>query len=350
MRRLALSAMIVAGSLALGCSSTAAPDTNAAEDDVVTKRCPASLNASFGSLDAYSFAEIEQRTGFELSTSDKDELRSPIKRIEADLYRYDAQLVLDKAAKAVCTYRPASPDSPKVTAKFYTSSGKNVLRVDAADGAARDLSFYVTVKSYTKDSITLATGNAAIIFRAPDSEATFRPVDVGRAGEASVSAGPVGPAVPVTDDALETALKEAVAGVTFTSEADADFDVFRAPLAPNEKVDAATVKAKFNGMPNTEDDGVALKDLVGQDEGKFAEWFAGDLVDEEGADEDTQKYTAAMRAVHVLMTSSLTDLKVVYVANSSLEHTHDVGWVQIFVVGRSPSGTLFAIHTGAAWT
>jgi hypothetical protein len=348
MRRFVFFAFVTTGLAAMGCSSGDAPD--ASSDDVVTKRCPATINASLGELDAYSFAEIEERRGIELDASDRDLLRDPIKRIEADIYRFDTALVLDGATNAQCTYRRATPDAQNVTAKFYTAHGKNVLRIDANEGDARELSFYMTVKSYSKESLTLAYPSAAIFFRAPHPEAAFQPFDVGRASEVAVSVGPAAPATPLTDDALEAALKEALVGAIFVSEGDSEFDVFRAPIRPDEKVDAATVKAKFNGMPHTDEDGTQLRDLAGQDEGKFATWFEGDMVGDPTGDEEDQKYAAAMRSVHVLMSSALTDLKVVYVASSSLEKSHDVGWVQIFIVGRSRSGTLFAVHTGAAWT
>ncbi len=348
MRRFVLCALVTTALSAVGCSSGEA--ARSAPDEVVTKQCPVTINASLGGLDAYSFAEIEQRSGYELDAYDRDLLRDPIKRIEADLYRFDTALVLAEAKNAECSYRPATPDAQNVTAKFYTNHGKNVLRIDANEGDAHDLSFYMTVKSYSKENLTLAYPSAAIFFRAPHPEAAFQPYDVGRASEVAVSVGPAAPPSPLTDDALEAALEDAVAGVTYTSEADADFDVFRAPIGPHEKVDAATIKAKFNGMPNTDEEGTELRALIGQDEGKFATWFEGDMVGDPTGDEDDQKYAAAMRAVHVLMSSALTDLKVVYVASSSLEKTHDVGWVQIFIVGRSRSGTLFAVHTGAAWT
>lgn len=155
--------------------------------------------------------------------------------------------------------------------------------------------------------------------------------------------------IPVDQD-LERQLKAAVAGVDFISETDSPFAVLRAPILPAETVTAALVKQKFSGMPGTDLDGVALKDLAGQDEGDFERWFQSQFEQEAGADEMYADYFPAMRKVYDLMKASCTDLKVVYASNVSLAAGHDVGTVHLFFVGRTRSGTLIGLHTTAAWT
>jgi hypothetical protein len=355
MRALA-SAVLLLGVVALaGCSSSSeGADTGSGTDDVVTRKCPENLSASFSGLDAFSFAEIEQREGFVLNQSDRDELRAPLRRIET-LHWYKANLKLKSKGNAECHYESATPNKP-VTAKFYTTNGKNILRIDAEDRWAKDLSFYLTLDSYTKESVSLAYPNAGIFFRAPDSEAAFRPRDVGRAARASLkvtaptNVAPNDPAGLLSDDQLVTEMKSAVNDILYISEADYPFDVWKAPLAASEAVTPDTVKAKFSGQPGTDEDGVALKDLVGKDESDFEAWFASDLVDDPSLDEDGQKYAKAMRRTYALMKANCTDLKIVLAAGSDLSGSHDVGFVQIFIVGRTRNGSMIAMHTGAVWT
>lgn len=353
----AFASVVVLATVALtGCSASSATDeTGSGSDDVVTRKCPENLSASFSGLDAFSFAEIEQRQGFVLDASDRDELRGPIRRIET-LHWYKANLKLKSKGNAECHYESATPSKP-VTAKFYTKDGKNILRIDAEDRWAQDLSFYLTLDGYSKDSVSLAfSTDTAIFFRAPDSEAAFRPVDVGRAARATLKVTAPANVAPndlaglISDDQLVSEMKAAVNDIVYISEADYPFEVWKAPLASGEPVTPDTVKAKFSGQPGTDEDGVALKDLIGKDEGDFEQWFASDLVDDPSLDEDGQKYAKAMRRTYALLKANCTDLKIVYAAGSDLSNSHDVGFIQIFIVGRTRNGSMITMHTAAVWT
>jgi hypothetical protein len=349
MRAYVLSAVVLASLATLnGCSADAASEDGSAAQEVVTRRCPDTLKASFSGLDAYSFSEIEQQTGFALSDDEKTDLRDPLREIET-VGSFAASLKLETAANAECKYTSATAGRD-VTAKFYTKDGKNILRIDSNERATAQLSFYVTLKDYSKESVEMLYPNAAIFFRG-NAEVGFNPWKVGSAAQADVSVGGgelPGPAL--SDNDLEAQLKQSVEGVEFISESEAPFSIFRAPIAANEAVSADLVKQKFNGMPGTDDQGVALKDLVGKDESDFEHWFQSDFAQENDADESYAAYYRSMHKVYDLMKASCTDLKIVYAAGSDLTHTHDVGWVQLFIVGRTRNGTLIGLHTGAAWT
>ena len=66
------------------------------------------------------------------------------------------------------------------------------------------------------------------------------------------------------DDQLVTEMKSAVNDILYISEADYPFEIWKAPLAASEAVTPDIVKTKFSGQPGTDEEGVALKDLVGQ--------------------------------------------------------------------------------------
>lgn len=347
-------AFVVLSSLGVvGCSADGDPASGSAEDDVVTKRCPATLDASFSSVISYSMSEIERRHGFALQPWERDELKAPLARLRA-LQGFQAKLVLDKAAKAECRYVSADP-SRKTTAKFYTRAGKDILRFDGNDANDDLLSFYVQVKDYSPTSVTTSFEGGGVFYRSEHSEVNFVPYDIGRATKATVSVGGPAPAATIGDAQIETGLRDAVQGIEYTSESDVPFAVFRAPIAATEKVDAKTVLAKFSGLAGTESEDengkpLALKDMPGTKESPFAPWFEDELTDDASDDATTKKYKEGMRKVHQIMTTQLTDLKVVYVASEDISRSMDVGLVQIFLVGRSKDGSLFAVHTAAVWT
>jgi hypothetical protein len=187
MKNVILSAGILSiAALVAGCAANDETDEGTTSQDVVTAKCPANIFATFENLDAYSFSEIEQHEGFYLNDDDKDALRAPLRAIETmPGDKYEAILNLKTHANAECTYESAT--SQKVTAKFYTKSGKNILRIDASDPQAKDLSFYVTVKQYTSSSVTLASPSAGIIFRDSNADAAFNPRFIGRAFKSSLS-------------------------------------------------------------------------------------------------------------------------------------------------------------------
>jgi hypothetical protein len=349
MRALALWITVGLAISAAGCGDS---DEVAAENEVVTARCPDTLLASFSGFTTFTVEQIEQREGFALDAEEKQELAAPIGRLRA-LQGYEASLKLSSATKAVCEYVSTKPEQA-VSAKFYTQSGKNILRVDAESPDAADLSFYVTLKDYSKQEVTAAFPGGGIFYRQPDPEASFVPRQVGRAGTAVIRVTDT--IEPLPDAELTTELQNALQGIDFVSESDAPFEVFEAPLGPEEKLDAATIRNKFSGRAGTETESfdgrtnVALKDLAGQDELSYDAFIAPQLQDDPTADTSSQKLTQAMQRLDELLRSQCPERKVMLFASESLAETHDVGFVHIFIVGRTRNGNVIAVHTTAVWT
>lgn len=345
-----VSALVALGLVAVGCASSDA--TNGTSDEVVTARCPEELSTAFSGFVADDLRAIEKASGA-LDASKRAQLDPALARLTA-LESYKADLVISGRANGECTYRAKSPEGA-VSAKLYTRKSRNILRVDVSSPEAADLSFYVTLADYTTQAVTAAFPGGAVYFRGPTEGPGFEPYAIGRAGTAVVSV-PTATPIAIPDGQLEADLQNAVAGVEFVSESDVPFDVFLAPLAPSEKVDAATVKTRFNGFPNTSQESfdsgatISLKNLAGQDELDYAAWIASDLQEDPTANAATQRYIQAMRQVDALLRAQCTDLKVVLVAAGSLANTHDVGFVQIFLVGRTKNGAIIAVHTAAVWT
>jgi cytochrome c556 len=151
---------------------------------------------------------------------------------------------------------------------------------------------------------------------------------------------------------LQKQLAKAVDGLEYMSESDYPFDVFVAPGAAGAPIDAAAVKAAFNDKVSTKntEKGTALKDMIGSEERPFDEWMSNDTSDIDESDADAVKYAEGMKKAYGLMKANLKDLKVLLIAEESLEKTEDVGFLHCFIVGRAADGSLVALHTGLVWT
>lgn len=172
---------------------------------------------------------------------------------------------------------------------------------------------------------------------------------------AAESAVHLSPASGLTTERLKGELASAVDGLEYMSEADYPFDVLVAPGAVGAPVDADAIKAAFDGMPGASNSnegsaGLALEALPGSAIHEFEEWMSSDPGNVDESDPDAVKYAKGMARAHDLMKANLTDLKVVLLAEESLENTEDVGFLHCFIVGRAADGSLVALHTGLVWT
>lgn len=151
---------------------------------------------------------------------------------------------------------------------------------------------------------------------------------------------------------LKSQLAKAVDGLEYMSEADYPFDVFVAPGQVGASVDADAIKAAFNDLVSADSANgrMALKDMPGSSVHAFEDWMSGDTSNVDESDPDAVKYAKGMARAHDLMKANLTDLKVVLMAEESLENTEDVGFLHCFIVGRAKDGSLVALHTAVVWT
>lgn len=157
--------------------------------------------------------------------------------------------------------------------------------------------------------------------------------------------------IGASDDRLEAELKKAVDGLLFGSDSDAPFTVLRARADGGGPITADRVKASFTGRSVTNDGSKALKSIRGTDEEPFAKWFDDRFSIPSGPSEDAERFEAGLRRARALMEANLTDRAVFFVGEAVQPGFHnDGGHVQIFIVGRSRTGTLFALHTAADFT
>ena len=116
---------------------------------------------------------------------------------------------------------------------------------------------------------------------------------------------------------LKTQLASAVKGLTYTSETDAEFDVFVAPGAPGAAITPADIRTAFSGLEHTTDDydGTLLKDLKGAATLEFEAWMASDLDIPNDESAEMLAYKKGLSRARDLMKANLTNLTVVYLAS-----------------------------------
>jgi hypothetical protein len=154
-----------------------------------------------------------------------------------------------------------------------------------------------------------------------------------------------------SDDRLEAELEKAVDGLLFGSDSEAPFTVLRARAAAGDPITAETVKARFTGLSVTKEGTTSLKNIRGTDQEPFAKWFDDRLSLPRGPSADSERFDAGLRRARTLMEANLTDRTVFFVGEAVQPGFHnDGGHVQIFIVGRSSAGTLFALHTAGDFT
>lgn len=154
----------------------------------------------------------------------------------------------------------------------------------------------------------------------------------------------------LTTEKLQSELAKAVEGIEWTSESDYPLDVMVAPGQLGAAVDADAIRASFASAPLWAQsfDSLKLSDLKGAKERGFDEWM--DVSDIDESDEYSVAFAKGITKASELMKSNLTDLKVVLMAEDSLENSEDVGFLHCFIVGRAKDGSLVALHTGLVWT
>ncbi|MFO0676668.1 MAG: hypothetical protein U0169_09045 [Polyangiaceae bacterium] len=202
-RGLACVASFAVALTAVGCASSSGDDVDVADDSdegasaIVTRRCPATLVAKFLAPSIAPLAEVELLAGTPFTDERRDEIRVQGERL-GRLARYEIDLSLQRAERSECFYEANSPmNGPKTSARFFSRDGRNVLRVDARDGAVADFSFYVNVDSYAKAGwaleddafarVALRTGDVTLDDVPSPDGGVSRPVVIGRMASLSLA-------------------------------------------------------------------------------------------------------------------------------------------------------------------
>lgn len=156
--------------------------------------------------------------------------------------------------------------------------------------------------------------------------------------------------VTKTDAAIEAELKRAAEGALYMSEGDFPFEVVRAPLPPGQRT--VTAKMVRDGLASYVDaDDHADKPLATLNamSGSFAEWRSDfrTCADREGAD---PAQCPRIHALNEVLARNLRGVKMFYFGAQGREGYVEGTGVSLFIVGRTPRGTLLGVRTVAIWT
>jgi len=154
-----------------------------------------------------------------------------------------------------------------------------------------------------------------------------------------------------SDSAIKADLEAAATGLSFMSESDYPFTVVSAPIAPSERITTGFVKRNFDSLAATGDDIRTLSLAKMASEIRtfdgFFESFA--ITPEEELDADLVQYFTQMNNVKAALSKDLRDLRV-YRFGHKMRGGGVDGQVNIFIVGRSPSGTMIGVFTKSVET
>lgn len=154
-----------------------------------------------------------------------------------------------------------------------------------------------------------------------------------------------------TDDAIKADLEAAVAKLYFMSESDYPFTIVSAPINSGERITTGFVKRHFDTLAGTGDDIRTLSlSKMASEIRTFDGWFESFAVNvDEPLDEELVAYFGEMKKVKTALAKDIRDLRV-YRFGHKMRGGGVEGQVNIFIVGRSPSGTMMGVFTKSVET
>lgn len=216
------------------------------------------------------------------------------------------------------------------------TNGKEATQFEIAEGVDGQHYFRLLAKNYQVigRSEMYATKSGAI-----HGAATVRGILLDLAGVAQVS-----------DATIQAELEKAATGLTFMSESDYPFEYVHGALAAGAPITEAVVRAELGAYieadPAADKPVSSLVAMSGTWQSwKDAQYNCGDPEDEVG-----QALCQKMRNLEQVLESNLKDVQVFYFgAKGAPGDVQGIG-VSVFLVGRSPSGSLVGVRTLAIWT
>ena len=153
-----------------------------------------------------------------------------------------------------------------------------------------------------------------------------------------------------TDAEITTELETAAEGYLFTSESDYPFTVVSASVDPSASITVDLVKSAL-GFATDADPGadkpIASAYSMSQ---TWEDWKNAGHQCDDPDDPGSVASCHQLRNIEQVVESNLTDIHVYYFGNhGSAGNVQGIG-VSIYIVGRTPAGTLMAIRTLAIWT
>jgi hypothetical protein len=155
----------------------------------------------------------------------------------------------------------------------------------------------------------------------------------------------------VTDAEIQAEIEKAAEGLTYMSESDYPFSFVSAPLAANDTtITDQLLREKFGAVVDADPAAdKPMEDLVWM-ERPWQEWKDAGHMCWDPSDPDMMVLCGKMRNLEQVLESNLDDVRVFYFgANGDVGNVEGIG-VSIFIVGRSPEGSLVGVRTIAIWT
>ncbi|MFO0554706.1 MAG: DUF1508 domain-containing protein [Polyangiaceae bacterium] len=152
------------------------------------------------------------------------------------------------------------------------------------------------------------------------------------------------------DAEIQKEIEAAAEGLYYTSESDYPFAFVSSAGQKGAPVDEATVRAAFASLVDADDAAdKPMSTLYGM-ESTWQTWKDQAHNCADPNDPDALPGCMKMRNLESVLESNLTDIKVFYFgAKGAAGNVQGIG-VSVFIVGRTPAGTLAGVRTLAIWT
>lgn len=154
-----------------------------------------------------------------------------------------------------------------------------------------------------------------------------------------------------SDSELQAEIERAVEGLTYMSESDYPYAFVEAQLGdPEAPIDEATVRELFASVVEADPDAdKPMAELVGEVR-TWQDWKDAEHGCSDPEDPVMQELCVKTRGLESVLESNLSDVQVFYFGARGEPGSVDGVGVSIFIVGRTPAGTLAGVRTLAIWT
>ena len=268
------------------------------------------------------------------------------------------------------TSAPAEAGGPRFET-FKGKDGKSYFRLRAANGQIVLQSQGYSSKSKADAGVKAVKANAIDstnfdVIEGADGQHTFRLVAsnneiLGR-GEmyASKSGAFVGASTvhrivreltktgDASDAQIQAEIEKASEGLTYMSESDFPFMFVSAPL-DGELTEEAVRAAFADVVDNDEDTDKPLVDLFGMTD-TWDDWKANKHSCHDTEEPESMAVCTQMRNFEAVLEANLSDIQIFYFGAEGEPGAVNGTAVSLFIVGRSPDGSLVGVRTIAIWT
>jgi len=151
-----------------------------------------------------------------------------------------------------------------------------------------------------------------------------------------------------TDAEIKAEIEKASEGLSYMSESDFPFTFVSAPLTG--EINEQAVRAAFGSLVDADDAAdKPMADLVSMSE-SWADWKTAEHSCQDKEDADSMVICTKMRNLEAVLEANLNDIQIFYFGGHGEPGNVEGIGVSLFIVGRSPDGSLVGVRTIAIWT